>query len=302
MRHGLARVHGTVMYAVAGAALFFALPASAITPNANETELANLIATNAGQQRAVMTYHPILNMVARFHARDMATRSYFGHTDPDGYGSNYRVRLAELELPGYYGQNKADNNIESIAAGYSTPLETFNQWMGSPSHKQHVLGEIAFFQDQTYYGVGYYYDAGSLYGDYWVFISTPPDTGAAISDYIEWLFDRLTTAEMDDPESDPDNDEIKNLLEYAVDFDPAVADTNGCFAFTFNPTNCAGEMTVPIRLNLDTQVEVSVQTTTNLDVKDWATNGVTRAGNTFSAGAPADCKRFFRVHVSRDHP
>lgn len=292
------------MAALAGAlaAVCWALPALAITPNANEIALANLITGTSAQQRVTMTYHPILNMAARFHARDMATRPFWGHTDPDGYGSNYRVKTGELDLPGFYGQGLADNNVESIAAGNSTAQATFDQWMGSPPHKQHVLAELSFYQDQTYYGVGYYYKAGSPYSHYWVFISTPPDPDAALSVYIEWLFDHLTTAKMNDPTHDPDGDKIENLLEYALDFDPAVVTTNACFTFDYNPSTYAGEMTVPVRTDLDTQVVITVRTTTNLMAQAWTTSGVGRAGNTFSAGSLTDYTRFFRVYVTRNRP
>ena len=276
---------------------WLAAPAGAITPNAQETEMGALIATHPNQGRPSMTYHPILNMVARFRALDMATRRYFSHTDPDGYGPNYAVKMAELALPDWYGQQKADNNIESIAAGTSTAQATFDLWMGSHSHKAHVLAEASFWQQQTYYGVGYYYNSGSPYGHYWVFISTLPDPDAVLSIYTEWLFDHLVVAQMDDPTEDPDRDLIKNLLEYVVDFDPATANSNRCYTFMYNPTNSCCEITVPIRSDIDPDVEVGVETRTNLTSGSWSTNSVQRLGNTFSADAIVDQQRFFRVRA-----
>ena len=296
---GSAVMRPVLASAIAAACL--ALPTFAIEPNANETALASLIASDAGQQRATMTFHPLLNMVARFRARDMATRSYFNHLDPDGYGPNYIVRLAELDLPRYYGQDKTNNYIESIAGGNATAQATFAQWMASSGHKLHVLGESAFYREQTYYGVGYYYDARALYHHYWSFISTPPDVDAALSVYVEWLFDRLTPFKIDDPTSDPDDDGFQNLMEYALNFNPAVADTNACFAFAYNPETGAGEMTVPIRQDLDAQVGVAVQTTTNLGASAWTTNGVKKTANVFTAES-SNAPRFFRLNVTRTVP
>ena len=145
--------------------------ARAWVPNAQELEIAQRMKSASGQHRAFLAVDPILSQVARERAADMARRHYFDHIDPDGHGANYLVRTAGYVLPaGYPGDG---NNLESIAAGGSTASTTWSDWMGSPDHKRHLLGEIDFFAEQTSYGVGYYEDAGAPYRFYWVVITAP---------------------------------------------------------------------------------------------------------------------------------
>lgn len=146
--------------------------ARAWTPNAQEIEIANRMAGNSGQHRAFLQFDPILAQVARERAMDLAKRRYFSHTNPDGHGANYLVRQAGYVLPDGYPRD--GNNLESIAAGGSTAGTTWSDWMGSPDHKKHLLGEVEFFAEQTSYGVGYYEDPGAPYRYYWVVLTAPP--------------------------------------------------------------------------------------------------------------------------------
>lgn len=143
--------------------------------NAEETAVAQLAENDPNQQRATMNCHPILAQVAREKARDMAVRNYFDHTNPDGFGPNYLVRQAGYRLPDWYGSNNNSNNIESIAAGYTTPEAVWEGWLTSSGHRAHVLGESSFWRDQTNFGIGYYFDDSTLYRHFWVFISAPPE-------------------------------------------------------------------------------------------------------------------------------
>ena len=116
----------------------------------------------------------ILSRVAYEKALDMGTRNYFGHTNPDGFGPNFLVEQAGYDLPSWYSQGATANNIESIAAGYTTPAAAWAGWKVSPTgHPDHVLGLNSFWRDQIYYGIGYAYVPGSRYGHYWVFITAP---------------------------------------------------------------------------------------------------------------------------------
>ena len=151
---------------------YAAAPACAWEPNAQELDIANRMANASGQRRALLTFDPILSQVARERAADMAKRGYFDHINPDGHGANYLVRKAGYVLPSSYPSD--GNNLESIAAGGSTAATTWSDWMGSPDHKKHLLGEISFFAVQTAYGIGYYEAAGSQYRHYWVVITAPP--------------------------------------------------------------------------------------------------------------------------------
>jgi uncharacterized protein YkwD len=93
----------------------------------------------------------------------------------DGYGPNYLVAQAGYDLPDWWSDSKDANYIESIAAGYSTAQAAWEGWLNSSSHRTHVLGENDFWAEQTNYGMGYVYIAGSPYGHYWVFITAPPE-------------------------------------------------------------------------------------------------------------------------------
>lgn len=142
--------------------------------NSQEDAIFNLLGNASGQGRHSTAVDPILSSVARERARDLAQRGYFSHTNPDGHGPNYLVRQAGYALPAHYDQSAAGNNIESIAAGYTTPQSTWNGWMDSPGHKRHLLAESSFYVEQTAVGVGYYYDANSEYRHYWVVLTAPP--------------------------------------------------------------------------------------------------------------------------------
>jgi uncharacterized protein YkwD len=147
-------------------------PSCSLSPE--EQQIALYMIQHPDQQRSSLTCHPILARVARERAEDMAQRRYFGHTNPDGFGPNYLVRQAGYVLPSYYGTEPDANNIESIAGGYPTAEATWQGWMGSSGHRDHLLGLNSFWAEQIEYGVGYAYDPTSPYGHYWVVITAKP--------------------------------------------------------------------------------------------------------------------------------
>jgi hypothetical protein len=144
-------------------------------PNPQEQEIANLASQHPDQGRPFMNCDPILAQVARERAVDMGTRDYFDHTNPDGFGPNYLVRQAGYGLPSWYGTANDANNIESIAAGYTTAAAAWAGWLNSAGHRTHLLAESSFWAAQTNYGIGYAYVPGSTDRHYWVFISAPPE-------------------------------------------------------------------------------------------------------------------------------
>lgn len=75
----------------------------------------------------------------------------FSHTRPDGSACSSLIK------DGMYTVG------ENIAAGNSTPEATVEQWMNSPGHRANILNP-----DYTELGVGYFYDANSEHGHYWV--------------------------------------------------------------------------------------------------------------------------------------
>ena len=137
-------------------------------------QIALLMLGDPDQQRASLSCNPILAGVARSRAEDMARRGYFSHTNPDGFGPNYLVRQAGYVLPTFYGDSPDANNIESISAGGATAADTWQGWMGSASHRTHLLGLTPFFAEQIEYGVGYAFDPASPFVHYWVVITARP--------------------------------------------------------------------------------------------------------------------------------
>jgi uncharacterized protein YkwD len=139
-----------------------------------EEQLALPMSQHPDQQRPSLTCHHILAQVARERAEDMAKRHYCGHTNPDGFGPNYLVRQAGYVLPWYYNAEPDANNIESVACGSSTAEATWQTWMSSSDHRDHLLGLEPFFAEQVEYGIGYAYDPSSPYDHYWVVITAKP--------------------------------------------------------------------------------------------------------------------------------
>ena len=161
------------------AALLFVAPnILAVSPNTQEEAIASLMANDWRQKRETVIVDPILSEVARARARDMADRNYFSHVNPDGVGPNYLVERAGYDLPDWWGGSITANNIESIAAGYTTAQEVWNAWLGSPTHRTHLLGENAFYAEQTAAGFGYAYNANSYYKNYWVVLTAPPESAS----------------------------------------------------------------------------------------------------------------------------
>jgi uncharacterized protein YkwD len=141
------------------------------TLNAQEQAIADLMHQDPHQQRSLMRCDPILAKVARERAEDMGRRGYFSHINPEGFGPNYLVQQAGYLLPSYYVQSLPANNLETISAGYSAPEATWNGWMKSTAHRTHLLGLDRFWTEQTDYGIGYAYTAGSPYSHYWIVIT-----------------------------------------------------------------------------------------------------------------------------------
>ena len=143
--------------------------------NSDEMSLFKRIAANAEQQRDAMTLDPILCIVARKHAADMAKRNYFAHTNPDGQGPNFLIRRAGYILPSYYDNSRAGNNIESIGMSTGSPQSVLSPWLRSSSHRPHILGELDFYQQQSSIGIGVYRSPVAPHYRYYVFLSAPPN-------------------------------------------------------------------------------------------------------------------------------
>jgi len=82
------------------------------------------------QNLAVLTVNPILNRAAEMKATDMATKSYFAHTSPEGKTPWYW-----LEKVGYEYQYAGEN----LAVNFSDSKDVTNAWMASPTHKANIV-------------------------------------------------------------------------------------------------------------------------------------------------------------------
>lgn len=132
-------------------------------------QLFDLIRQSPYQKRKEIVWNAVLARVATAHCRDMVTRGYFGHTNPDGIGANERVRRGGYPLPDLYPHDLTANNIESLAAGDPSAEGTLRAWLNSPGHRPHVFGEGEFFGAQHDMGVGYY--QGGYYKRYWCVVA-----------------------------------------------------------------------------------------------------------------------------------
>lgn len=70
-----------------------------------------------------------LTSAAAAHSTDMANRSYFDHTTPDGVTFAQRITRAGYPSPG----------AENIAMGYQSAEQVMDGWMKSAGHKANIL-------------------------------------------------------------------------------------------------------------------------------------------------------------------
>lgn len=77
-----------------------------------------------------LAYEGHLICAARKHSRDMVSRGFFDHTNPDGDGPSARAAAAGY-ASGYIGEN--------IAAGQPTPAAVMDSWMNSPGHCSNIM-------------------------------------------------------------------------------------------------------------------------------------------------------------------
>ncbi|MBL7111943.1 MAG: CAP domain-containing protein [Bacteroidales bacterium] len=118
-----------------------------------------------------LSWNSKLAGAAEKKALDMATRNYFGHTDPDGYGMNYRIFHAGYKIPEDWFEDVASNYFESIQAGHSTGKRAIidliiDEGVDPPGHRNHLLGIEDFWSNCTDIGIGMAKKEGSTYTYY----------------------------------------------------------------------------------------------------------------------------------------
>lgn len=147
------------------AIFFFLLLGLSFSPGKHAQELPTLDSEEQNFIALINTYRaqnglaPLQVSIAltnssKWMSADMASRSYFAHTD--SLGRDPFVRMAD------FGYNYNAWRGENIAAGFSTAADTFTQWRVSPGHNQNMLNS-----SYTVIGVGRVYWPGSTYSYYW---------------------------------------------------------------------------------------------------------------------------------------
>jgi uncharacterized protein YkwD len=92
---------------------------------------------------------------AATHARDMATRNYFSHSTPEGWGIG--LRIYGWGYPGWAGIG------ENIAGGQNSAWEVVQSWLASPGHRANLLNGA-----YKALGAGHYFQSGTQHTNYWV--------------------------------------------------------------------------------------------------------------------------------------
>ena len=103
---------------------------------------------------AAVTWNGYLAKAARAYARDMATRSFFAHTDPDGRQPQQRAEMA--------GYTDWTNIGENIIGGYAVG-EMTAAWLQSPDHCMAIMSPA-----YKEVGVGFLQEAGHAFSTYGV--------------------------------------------------------------------------------------------------------------------------------------
>ncbi len=127
---------------------------------------------------------------AGFHAEEMATFNYFGHTSAvTGDQPNKMALDHGYPLPSFYPEEA--NNIESIAAGNSQdtalePLVLLIEDVGvvPPGHRIHLLAMEPFFADHREIGVGHAFNLSATFDHYWAIHTGVRDDSVAAPQFL----------------------------------------------------------------------------------------------------------------------
>ncbi len=119
-----------VFAAAACAGLMMSASASATPRETVEQVLDMINAQRAEHGCAPLKLEPRLEAAAERESRDMATRHFFNHTEPDGTTPGVRVHDT-----GYVFQMVGEN----IEVNTEAPEDAVTTWMNSPGHRANIL-------------------------------------------------------------------------------------------------------------------------------------------------------------------
>lgn len=130
-------------------------------------KLAQLIQADNNQQRKELVCNPKLNEIALIKAKLMLQEQDLWH-NVGNMSPNQLLRQHGFKLPRTYPF--FGNQVEAIAGGKDNPEILFKDFINSTPHRQLLLGENAFFQNQSQMGVAYIKDLSTEHQHYWVVI------------------------------------------------------------------------------------------------------------------------------------
>jgi uncharacterized protein YkwD len=112
------------------------------------------------EKKAELKWNDTLAAVAEAKALDMASRNYFGHVDPDGFGMNHFINQAGYRLNARWLSKKEMNYFESLSAGApdgETAIRNLIIDKNVPSlgHRKHLLGIDEWNASLYDVGIGY---------------------------------------------------------------------------------------------------------------------------------------------------
>lgn len=190
---------------------------------------------SSAEQALLVPHEPLalsaaLTQAARLHGADMAARSFFDHTNPDGLTPTNRAVAA-----GYSGTAG-----ENIGANYSTIDALYYGWMNTPAERKNVLSLYTTF-DSTYHydhiGPGFQLNVtGALYPNYYTVDFGNPSTQTR----TPWLLGVVF--------SDASHDNFYSIGEGAANIRVDVftgSATSGTPAATYT-TDAAGNYQLPL--------------------------------------------------------
>lgn len=110
--------------------------------------------------KKALIWNDTLAKVAEQKALDMASRNYFSHINPQGYGINYFIQKSGYLLSKDWTKNKSDNFFESIGAGIENGEDAITKFIidsNEPSfgHRNHMLGITDWYGSLKDIGIGF---------------------------------------------------------------------------------------------------------------------------------------------------
>lgn len=134
-----------------------ACPAARSAPDALELLNAaraapRLCGTVSFAAAAPLAWDAQLEQAASAHAKDMATRNFFSHTNPDGVSASQRTVAAG------YGPFTGEN----IGGGHANLDAAMQAWLASPGHCENIMNGA-----YKHYAVACSSSPNSEYGTYW---------------------------------------------------------------------------------------------------------------------------------------